>query len=220
MRVALITGGTSGIGEALVRRFRSYGVFVVFTGRREALGDKIADETGAAYINADATNLADVKFTVEKAAQYGHIDLLVNNAGASIPYSGILRTNPIEFIIPFNLHVGSAVAHISCALPYMKGGCVINIASVAGYRAYCDGRSTYGVSKAALIALTQQMAPELKEHGVRMNCISPGKLGKSNLDTVVDAVVFLGSDAARFITGVDLTVDDGLVCGPGYTGER
>jgi NAD(P)-dependent dehydrogenase (short-subunit alcohol dehydrogenase family) len=220
-KVAVVTGGTSGIGAVLVRRLVAEGATVVFSGRRRDLGTAFAVELGpsAIFVHANAQNIDDVCRTVDRAiAVQGHIDLLVNNAGVSDPYLGILDTNPVHFVVPFNLHVCAPVAHIARAVRHMRGGSVVNIASIAGHAGYDDGRVTYGVSKAALIALTKHMAPELKHFGVRMNCISPGKLGRENFDTVVDAVLYLAS--ARFVSGIELVVDDGLICGPTYVGER
>lgn len=215
-RVAIVTGGTSGIGEALVRRFRAEGACVIFSGRRWQLGAKIAADTGARYINADVTNPEDVIQTIANAP--GIVDILVNNAGASFPYAGILQVDPNDFTRYFHLHVTAAVAHIHCALPKMpSGSSIINIASTAGHQGFSDGRLHYAVSKAALIALTQSMAPELKPFGVRLNCVSPGQ---ATLEAILDTVMFLASDASRCCTGVDLVVDNGLICGPTYTGQR
>lgn len=222
-RIAIVTGGTSGIGEAIVRRFITEGATVIFSGRRRELGDKIAADTGAIYVKADVTIPLDVMWTIDRAIQAaGRIDILVNNAGASVPYAGILAVDPREFMRDFNLHVTAAVDHIHCALHYMKdqrSGSIINVASTAAYRGFSDGRAPYAVSKAALVALTQCLAPELKHFGVRLNCVSPGKL-EAGLDVVVDAVMFLATDASRFCTGIDLVVDNGLICGPTYVGQR
>jgi NAD(P)-dependent dehydrogenase (short-subunit alcohol dehydrogenase family) len=216
-RVAIVTGGTSGIGEALVRRLAADGAAIVFNGRRQDLGDKIAADTGAIYVKGDVTIPEDVVRTVDRAKQVsGRIDLLVNNAGSSSPYGGILSAEPLEFIHPFNLHVSAAINHIRRALPMMPhGSTIVNISSIAGYRGYGDGRVPYAVSKAALTALTYSLAPELKAFGVRLNCVSPGHLD-AGVDVVVDAVMFLASNASRFCTGIDLVVDNGLVCGGTY----
>jgi NAD(P)-dependent dehydrogenase (short-subunit alcohol dehydrogenase family) len=213
-RVAIVTGGTSGIGEALVRRFTTEGACVIFSGRRQDLGDKIATDTGAIYVQADVTIQEDVVRTIDRAPR--RVDILVNNAGVAGPYDGILVTDPSAFMNQFNLHVAAAVAHIRHAISKMSpGGSIINIASIAGYRGFGDGRVPYAVSKAALIALTHSLAPELNHLGVRLNSVSPGHLD-AGLDVVVDAVIFLATGASRFCTGIDLTVDDGLVCGPTY----
>jgi len=215
-RVAIVTGGTSGIGEALVRRFKAEGAHVVFNGRRRLLGDQIAAETAATYIQADVTNLDDVVRTVLRAPNT--IDILVNAAGVSFPYAGILDVDPNDFTRHFHLHVAAAVSHIHYALPKMpRGSSIINIASTAGYRGFGDGRVQYAVSKAALISLTHHLAPELKSFGVRLNSVSPGH---ADIGSVIDAIMFLATDASRGCTGVDLVVDNGLICGPTYTGQR
>jgi NAD(P)-dependent dehydrogenase (short-subunit alcohol dehydrogenase family) len=214
MKTALVTGGTSGIGEALVRRLAAEGACVIFNGRRQDLGDKIAADTGATYVQADVTVPDDIARTIKRAP--GYIDVLVNNAGLAGRYDGILTTDPFAFMHQFNLHVVAAVTNIRHVLPRMSpSGSIINIASVAAYRGFGDGRVPYAVSKAALIALTYSLAPELNRFGVRINSVSPGHL-TAGLDVVVDAVMFLASDASRFCTGIDLIVDNGLVCGSTY----
>lgn len=217
-RVAIVTGGISGIGEALVRRFAADGTRVIFNGRRQDLGDKIAADTGAIYVKADVMVPEDVVRTIECAVQVnGRIDLLVNNAGVSVPYAGILDVDPMEFTRYFHLHVTAAIDHIRRVLPAMQAqhsGSIVNVASIAGYRCFGDGRVPYAVAKAALTALTYSLAPELKHFGVCLNSVSPGRVGPG---VIVDAVIFL---ATRVCTGIDLVVDDGLICGPTYTGQR
>jgi NAD(P)-dependent dehydrogenase (short-subunit alcohol dehydrogenase family) len=201
----------------------SHGVVVFFNGRRVQLGNSLADELGknVTYIPGDVVVPEDAFNLVDRAAAYcGRINILVNNAGASMPYSGIERVHPMEFIQPLQLHLIAPIILIQRALPHMQGlGRIINIASMAGHKAQGDGRIPYAVSKAALIALTQAMAPELMNCGIRMNSISPGKMGH-DYDPVVNTIMYLASDASNFITGADLLVDNGLTCGPGYWGVR
>lgn len=215
-KVVIVTGGTSGIGEALVRRFRHEGAHVIFNGRRHELGGKLAVDTSATYVWADVTIPEDIDRTIRCATQIkGHIDVLINNAGYAGPYDGLSVTPSSEFSRQFHLHIVAALDHIRSALSFMRGGSVINITSVAGHKGFADGRVPYAVSKAALIALTHSLAPELKNYGIRINSVSPGRL-ETGLDPVVEAVLFLATDAARFCTGIDLVVDGGWSCGSTY----
>jgi NAD(P)-dependent dehydrogenase (short-subunit alcohol dehydrogenase family) len=177
-RIAVVTGGTSGIGRRIVARFREEGAEVIFTGRRAALGEEVAGETGASFIEADATSEADARRVVGAALdRHGRIDVLVNNAGGpatvgrieELPLDGLDRAMAV--------HVRGPMAHIKHAAPAMRAagrGSIVNIGSIAGHRAGYSSSIFYSVAKAAVIHLTRCAAMELGEHGVRVNSISPG----------------------------------------------
>jgi NAD(P)-dependent dehydrogenase (short-subunit alcohol dehydrogenase family) len=177
-KIAIITGGTSGIGRKVVERFRAEGATVVFTGRRAALGDEIAEQTGATFLVADAGDEADAARTIGEALErHGRIDILMNNAGAPAP-GGRLETLSLDgFDQAVRVHVRGALAHIKHAAPAMRAqaaGSIINVGSVAGHRAGYSSSLIYGVAKAAVIHMTRCAAMELGEDGVRVNSISPG----------------------------------------------
>lgn len=177
-KVAIVTGGTSGIGRRMVERFREEGATVFFTGRRAELGAQVADATGGHFIEADAALEADAERTVRTALdREGRLDILVNNAGGPAPV-GRIEDLPLDgFDAAIATHVRGALAHIKHASPAMRAqsaGSIINIGSVAAHRAGYSSSVIYGVAKAAVVHLTRCAAMELGEDFVRVNSISPG----------------------------------------------
>lgn len=177
-KVAVVTGGTSGIGRRVVERFVAEGASVFFSGRRAALGEEVSKATGAAFIKADVAIEADAARTIRRALDaHGRVDVLVNNAGG-VMRGGRLETLPLEaFDNLMAVHVRGALAHlkhVSAAMRGQRSGSVINIGSVAGHRAGYSSSLGYGVAKAALIHLSRCAAMELGEDNVRVNSISPG----------------------------------------------
>ena len=177
-KIAVITGGTSGIGRRMVERFVEEGATVYFSGRRAALGAEVAQATGATFVEANVTLEADVARTIATAAKKnGRIDVLVNNAGG-VAVGGRLEAVPLEsFDATIAAHVRGALAHIKHVSALMRAqhqGSIINIGSVAGHRAGYSSSISYGVAKAALIHLSRCAAMELGEDSVRVNSISPG----------------------------------------------
>ncbi len=177
-KIAVVTGGTTGIGHRVVERFIEEGAKVVFTGRRAALGQEVAAATGATFIEADAGSVADAERTIKQTLDtHGRIDVLMNNAGAPAP-AARLEDLPLDaFDTAIQVHVRGAIAHTKFAAPAMRAqgaGSVINVGSVAGHRAGYSGSMIYGIAKAAVIHFTRSAAMELGEDGVRVNSISPG----------------------------------------------
>ena len=178
-KIAVVTGGTSGIGRRMVERFVEEGARVFFTGRRAELGEQVAQATGAAFIAADVSLEADAQRTlsIAAAAGGGRIDVLVNNAGIAMGTGRLEAVDLQSFDATIAVHVRGALAHIKHAAPLMRArrqGSIINITSVAGHRAGYSSSISYGVAKAALLHLTRCAALELGEDGVRVNSISPG----------------------------------------------
>jgi NAD(P)-dependent dehydrogenase (short-subunit alcohol dehydrogenase family) len=179
-KIAVVTGGTSGIGRRIVALFRRHGAEVIFTGRRDPLGAEVAGETGATFLRADAGSEADAERVVGAAVdRHGRIDVLVNNAGGPAPV-GRVEALPLDgFDRAMAVHVRGALAHIKHAAPSMRAagrGSIVNIGSVAGHRAGYSSSLIYSVAKAAVIHLTRCAAMELGEDGVRVNSISPGAI--------------------------------------------
>ncbi len=177
-KVAVITGGTSGIGRRMVERFVEEGASVVFSGRRAALGAEVAQATGASFVEADVALEADAARTIAAAAKMnGRVDILVNNAGGPSA-GGRLQDLALEaFDATFAAHVRGTLGHIkhvSALMRTQRHGSIINIGSVAGHRAGYSSSIGYGVAKAAVIHLTRCAAMELGEDNVRVNSISPG----------------------------------------------
>jgi NAD(P)-dependent dehydrogenase (short-subunit alcohol dehydrogenase family) len=177
-KIAVITGGTSGIGRRMVERFVEEGASVFFSGRRAALGEEVARATGAKFIEANVAVEADAARTIATAAKLtGRIDALVNNAGGPVK-GGRLEALPLEaFDEAIAIHVRGALAHIkhvSALMRAQRQGSIINIASIAGHRTGHSSSISYSVAKAALLHLTRCAAMELGEDYVRVNSISPG----------------------------------------------
>ncbi len=177
-KVALITGGTSGIGEATVRLFVGEGAKVVFTGRDEEKGASLDKELGpdATFFRADVMNEAEIKASVDHTCKtYGRLDCLFNNAGAATP--GEIETlSQDEFNTAMQLLVGSVVFGMKHAVPWMKeqgGGSIISNSSVAALHGGM-GPLLYSAAKAAVTQLSKVAGMELGQFGIRVNTISPG----------------------------------------------
>jgi NAD(P)-dependent dehydrogenase (short-subunit alcohol dehydrogenase family) len=176
-KVAVVTGGTSGIGRAIVELFAREGAFVVFSGRRRELGEEIARANGARYVEADVAREADAERTVSEATQLGQgLDILVNNAGMGSKTGRIEKTSLESFDQMIAVHLRGALAHMKYAVPPMRargGGSIVNVASVGGLRAGF-GSLAYSAAKAGLIHLSRCAAVELAEARIRVNSLSPG----------------------------------------------
>lgn len=177
-KVALITGGTSGIGEATVALFAEEGARVVFTGRNAARGEAIAARLGDAvrFVPGDVRVEADIARAVDAAVSgFGRLDCLFNNAGGGS--RGTLETvTQDDFDDAMHLLLGSVVFGIKHAVPVMKaqgGGAIINNASVAALRTNYGG-FLYSAAKAGVRQLTKVAGIELAPWGIRVNSIAPG----------------------------------------------
>jgi len=180
-RVALIVGGTSGIGEATARLFKAEGSKVVIGGRNDTRGSKIAKECGGevSFFHVDVVKEGEVEaavnFTKDK---YGMIDCIFNNAGNggvrgaidTIPSDGFDKTVAVLYRGVFY-----GMKHAAKVMKEQKSGCIINTGSVAGVG---TGYSSliYSSCKAAVMHLTRMAAIELAEHNIRVNCICPGAI--------------------------------------------
>jgi len=177
-KVALVTGGTSGIGRRIVERYVEEGAAVFFSGRRAALGAEVAKATRATFIEADVAREADAERSIKRALEHsGRLDVLVNNAGGPAPGDRLEALSLESFDGVVAVHLRGTLAHIKHASTVMraqKQGSIINIGSVAGHRAGYSSSLIYGVVKAAVIHLTRCAAMELGEDNVRVNSISPG----------------------------------------------
>jgi 3-oxoacyl-[acyl-carrier protein] reductase len=195
---------------------------------REALG-----------LETDATAAADVRGAFETVlARWGRVDVLVNNAGG---FAAIRKTEEIpddEWEAIFRLNVTSAFLCTKAALPVMKrqgAGAIVNLASVVGRAGAVTVTAHYAAAKAAILGFTRQVAREVARDGIRVNAVAPGTVATDRFRAlrtpeetrrladsvplgrvaepgeIADAVLFLASDAARYVTGAVLDVNGGLV---------
>lgn len=178
-KIAVVTGGASGIGEGTVRLFVNEGAKVVIADIQDARGQKLAEELGtnAAYVHADVSQEAEVRATIETAlAKWGRLDCMFNNAGFGGVSGPIEGTDMDAFDQTMAVLFRGVVLGIKLAAPVMKAqgsGSIISTSSVAGM-GIGYGPHIYSAAKAAIIHLTKSVANELGESGVRVNAICPG----------------------------------------------
>lgn len=179
-KVAVITGGTSGIGEATAELFVSEGCKVVLTGRSEEKGKALAERLGeaAVYFKADVMSESDIKASIDKAVDtFGGLDILFNNAGG--PTRGTLTDVDEEMVHgAMQLLFSSVVLGIKHAVPHLEargGGAIISNSSIAAIRDN-QGGLLYSAAKAAVTHYTKLAGTRLGPKGIRVNCISPGAI--------------------------------------------
>lgn len=236
-RVALVTGGTRGIGLATVRALAEAGATVVLTGRDEARAKDAAATAGAAAgLALDVTDAKAVSSLVRGVAkEHGKLDIVVANAGImEDALLGMIREELVDTTLSTNvagtLHTVQAAAR---AMMRKKTGSIVVLASIVGEHGSA-GQTVYAASKAAVANIARSAAKELGRSGIRVNAVAPGVIetdltaglsedakaentGKTPLgrlgraEDVANAIRFLVSDEASFITGQVLGVDGGLV---------
>ena len=178
-KVAIITGGTSGIGYRTAEIFVAQGARVLIAARSEDVGQALADRLGdsAFFVRTDVTQEDDIRAMIDAAMKrWGQIDCLFNNASGGTAAGPIDELSYTDFSVAMELQIGSVFLGTKYVTPVMKkqgSGSIINTASIAGI-GVGYGPTLYSVGKAAVIHLTKCAAIELAEFGVRVNCISPG----------------------------------------------
>lgn len=240
-KVALVTGGTSGIGRATAIAFGAAGAKVVFSGRRDAEGEKTAKlirETGTEclYVHSDASKEEDIKALVQKTvATYGQLDCAFNNAGVESPGKPLHEQSIEEFDNLMAINVRGLFLCMKYEIQQMLtqgSGVIVNNSSRAGLIG-SSGFSPYAASKHAVMGMTRSAALDYANQGIRINAVNPGLIATAMMDRlssgstddvrstvpmgrmgqaaeVAQAVVFLCSDAASYITGQPLVIDGGL----------
>ncbi|HJS86173.1 MAG TPA: SDR family oxidoreductase [Acetobacteraceae bacterium] len=236
--VLLLTGASRGIGHAAVKRF-SDGGWRVLTISRHPFDPRCPWEGGARnHIQLDLSDIANIEAAVPRIRDIaeGRLDALINNAaispktpeGTKIPS---LAMPYADWVHVFNVNLFAAVALVQGLKDYLLAsrGSVVNITSIVGTRVHPFASAAYACSKAALGALTREMASELGASGVRVNAVSPGEIETSILSPGTDDIVerqipmrrmgqprevaellfFLCSDKARYINGSEMFIDGG-----------
>jgi len=235
-KVAVITGGSSGIGLATARRFVSEGAYVYITGRRQSELDAAVRQIGknVTAVQGDVSRLADLdRLYATVKQQHGRIDVVFANAGIG-EYASLEEISEAHFDKMFNINVKGLLFTVQKALPLLQdGGSVILNASIASIKGV-PASSVYNATKAAVRSFARSWILDLKSRKIRVNAVSPGSTNTSALsgsgqteeqiltswgaiplgrlgdpDEIARAVVFLASDDSSFITGIELFVDGG-----------
>ena len=232
-KVAVITGGSSGIGLASAQRFVEEGAYVFITGRRQSELDKAKAliGEGVTTVAVDSTKSADLdRLFATVLEEKGALDILLVNSGRVEPEE-LGKVTEENFDLTFDLNARGALFTVQKALPLMReGGSVVLVGSVAGYVGI-PGYSTYSATKAALRSYTRTWTREFNDRGIRFNTLSPGPIDTAMLDRQPDkaqfaaavplnrlgspeeiaaAALFLASDDSSFVAGVELSVDGGM----------
>jgi 3-oxoacyl-[acyl-carrier protein] reductase len=175
-KVAIVTGGGSGFGAGIARRFAAEGAKLVVNDINAEGGSRIAQEVKGEFVQADVAKGADWAKLVQAAtAKFGRLDIVVNNAGWTHRRKPYLEVTEAEFDKVYAVNVKSIYLSALHALPAMKrqgGGCFVNIASTAGLRPR-PGLTVYNSSKGAVILMSKSMAAEFGPDKVRVNCVNP-----------------------------------------------
>jgi len=179
-KVAIITGGTSGIGRRTVEMFAQEGALVLIAARREKEGRELARALGSQvdFLKTDVSQEAEVKAMIDYAVErFGRLDCLFNNAGCPAPVGSIETIPWDKYEFALSVLLGGVMLGMKHAAPVMRAqgsGSIINNGSVAGVLAGYSSSLIYSAAKAAVIHLTKCVAMELGESNIRVNCISPG----------------------------------------------
>lgn len=236
-KIALVTGGSSGLGLAIAKELASQGATVVITGRRQAQLDEAVSAIGAnaSAIKTDMADLADLETLFQSIkGRHGRLDVLVANAGIGevVPLGAITEEH---FDRIFNTNVKGVTFTVQGALPLMaRGSAIVLIGSTSSIDPGA-GMSVYGATKAALRNLVRSWIQDIKDSGIRINLVSPGPVNTEGLQRVFvenpagldflrkrsfvgrigepeevgRAVAFLASDASGYINGTELFLDGG-----------
>ena len=237
-KVAVITGGASGIGLATARRFVAAGATVVVGDLSDATD--IATELGGTYIKTDVADENAVEALLQAAVDHhGRLDIVLNNAGIAIGDGFITEQELDAYVETFKVNVLGVVHGLKHAPARMtRGGVIINKASLAGLIGF-PGFGAYESSKWAVVGLTKTAAIELGPVGIRVNAVCPSGVETPMLtpdnapaeemaviaygqiinrtataEEVAAAIHFLASDDASYITGLALPLDGGMMAGP------
>jgi len=236
-KVAVVTGGGAGIGEAISRGFASVGCRVVVADREADWAAGVAHDIAGLAVTADVTSETDVAALFKACDKaYGRLDVLVNNAGVTRD-NLLMRMKEEDWDEVLAINLKGAFNCAKAAVRTMlkaRGGRIVNITSVVGLQGNA-GQSNYAASKAGLIGLTKSLARELASRGITANAVAPGLVPETGMtgglaeevqkqmlaavplgragtpEDVAHAVAFLASEQAAYITGQVLAVDGGMV---------
>lgn len=237
-KVALITGGSRGIGKAIAKELASHGATIVISGQDKIRLEKAASELGAFPIQTDVRKESEVQNMVNRTIEkFGRLDILVNNAGVLPEIKMLHEISDSEWRDVLDVNLTGPFYVTKYSIPHLQknGGCIVNIASSAGIKAYENfNADAYSASKAALVLLTKCWALEYAKNKIRVNCICPGvvetdmtseflsnqanrdmmnfayPIGRfGTVDDVAKAALYFASEDAAWVTGAILPLDGG-----------
>jgi NAD(P)-dependent dehydrogenase (short-subunit alcohol dehydrogenase family) len=247
-KVALVTGGTSGIGRETAVLFGKRGAKVVVAGRRETEGEatvEVIRRAGgeALFVKTDVAQAADVKALIEKTVEaFGGLDCAFNNAGIEGNWSPIVEQSEADWDRTIDINLKGTWLCLKYELQQMlkqgRSGAIVNNSSVAGFIG-SYGTATYAASKHGVLGLTKAAALEVAKNGIRVNAVCPAVIETPMADRlfgepeahkmalgfhpigalgepleVAEAVLWMCSSAAGFMTGQSLVLDGGFLAGP------
>ena len=239
-RVAIIFGGTSGLGEATAKAFANEGAKVVVTGRDEEDGNRIVKDIkdsnqDAIFVKADVTEKSDIQAVVDKAlTTYGQIDILYNGAGIHDSYDNAVELEEDFYDKLMAINVKAPYLASKMVIPHFikqGGGAIINVGSQATQMAG-PGGSAYVTSKHAILGFSKQLAFDFGSQGIKVNTLSPGFIKTPMTEGIEDErleripakragkpeeiaalAVFLASDDSNYMQGANVLMDGGWVLG-------
>jgi len=242
-KVAVVTGGNSGIGYAAAKKFKADGANVIITGRSAEKVSQAANELGATGIVADVTSLSAIDNLVSQVKnEFGNVDILFVNAGVFFP-TPLGQISEEVYDTQMNINLKGAIFTVEKFLPILnEGASIINLSSINAYTGM-PNTAVYAATKAALNAFTRTAATELAARKIRVNAVNPGPVstpifGKTGMqeeqlngfaeamqnrvplkrfgqpDDIAKLVSFLASDDASFITGAEYNIDGGINVNP------
>ncbi len=251
-KVALVTGGTSGIGRDTAVLFAKTGVKVVVAGRREAEGDETVELVRAAgsdglFVKADVSKASEVDALIRKVVEkFGRLDIAFNNAGIEGVWVPITRQSEEDWDRTIDINLKGVWLCLKYEIQQMltqgRGGAIVNMASVTGLTGGA-GAAAYSASKHGVIGLTKSAALETAKSGIRINAVCPavietpmaerlfgapkvhqyvvgyhpiGRFGRPS--EISEAVLWMCSERASFMTGQSLVLDGGFLAGPSSPG--
>jgi NAD(P)-dependent dehydrogenase (short-subunit alcohol dehydrogenase family) len=238
-KVAVVTGGASGLGRATVETFVAEGAQVVVADVDADAGEELAESLGAAvaFKQTDVSQADQVQALIDfTAEQFGGLHVMFNNAGVGTAMTRFLHDDLSDFDRVMNINLRGAMLGTQRAARHMKdsgGGVIINNSSIAGINPGF-GLTSYRIAKAAVIHFTKCVAIDLAPYGIRVNAVAPAHIRtaitnyemdpvvkymqplqrQGRAEDVANAVVYLASERAAQITGIVLPVDGGTTAGP------
>ncbi len=238
-KVAIVTGGSRGIGKATAKIFTREGASVVITAKDNARLQLTAKELGVSGFVADIRKNEDVENVVKKTlTKFSKIDILVNNAGIFPEIRPLHETSEEKWNEVVDVNLNGQYRFTKAVIPHMmkNGGCIVNVSSDAGLKAFENFEAdSYSATKAALIHLTRSWAIEYAKYKIRVNCVCPGivqtdmtepylrteadramavaehPIGRiGSTEDVAKAILYFATDDSSWVTGAILPIDGGV----------